>query len=121
MEKKTPSINVKFYDFNLYFNSFDKLKNEEKMLIHCLINQHYLKEKKVKYSPSFEDIFCLFNKDSYFSLKYSLYGGLNGCITSRYLDFLLIIKNIIIIMLIFCVLKRIKEKSIAESLIYSLY
>ena len=48
VEKKTPSINVKFYDFNLYFNSFDKLKNEEKMLIHCLINQHYLKEKKVK-------------------------------------------------------------------------
>lgn len=122
VEKKIPSINVKFYDFNLYFNSFEKLKNEEKMLMHCLINQHYLKEKNVKYNPNFEDIFCLFGKHSYFSLKYSLYGGLNGCITTRHLDFFINNKKYNINYVDFlCVKKNKRKKNIAESLIYTHY
>ena len=123
IEKNIPKINIKFYDLNLKFSKISELNNKDKMLVHCLINQNYLKNRKIKYNPSFKDIFEYFNNtNSYISLKYSITGGLIGCITSKnLLCFKDNIKRNINYVDFLCVRKSERKKGIAEKLIYTHY
>lgn len=123
LERKTPKINSKFYDFNIEFNHFKNINNEKKMLFHCLINQHFLNNKNIKYIPNHNDLFGYFeNNNCYISFKLSPMGGLIGCVTSRNLECFINNKKLNINYVDFlCVKKGKRKKKIAEGLIYTHY
>jgi len=122
IQKKIPNINSKFYDFNLKHISFNKLNNKERLLIYGLLKTYYLKENFLNNNIK-KTFFTYFknNENCFFSLKYGLYGDLNGIISSRNLNCYIKNKNIIKINYFDFLCTKNKNKNKKENLIYTHY
>ena len=129
---------TKFYDHNIFLDSYRNLSTEKKELMCGLIKNHFLYKRDVKYNPKKNEILDFFkshNRKSFVSLYFEYNGTydketnqyvfpkkLVACMTSRplnchinnnkfktgYVDFL-------------CVHKKERKKGLASKIIYTHY
>lgn len=127
IQHEKPRIN-KFYNSEIQYNDFLKLKTEKKALFVNFIQSHYLTDKNEKYNPTNNSIIPYFqhhNDKSFISLyikKMNTTNKLLGVMTSRplicrlnnnkfelhYVDYL-------------CVHKKKRKQGVAQQIIYSTY
>lgn len=116
----------KFYNRNIYFDSFFNTPIKKRELFAQFIKAHYLPNKSEKYTPSKKDVLNYFkahNNKSYISMMYDKNSlKLIGSMTTRPLDCYISDKKFRVGYVDFlCVHQKYRRKGIAPKVIYSHY
>lgn len=126
IQHKKPEKN-KFYDPNIYFNSYEKTPVKLKSQFAYFIKRFYLPNKEEKYSPSKMDVLNFLkyhNRKAYLSIMFDKNNlkKIIGTMSTRPLDCYIKNKKLQLQYVDFlCVHKKYRKKGLAPKIIYSHY